>query len=404
MNNMPDAPRTYHVPRGGGEAVVKALATRAKARGVDIRLAEPATGLVKTGGAVSAALLERDGEDVEVVAPAVVVASGGYAANKEWVKKYGGLDLGVNVIPVGNVGKMGDGIRMAWEAGADECGIEVLELFRVGPIGPGHLQQSPVEYAGVQPGLWVDTEGVRFCDETDRLLRDLRGQRERAHQAVVQLHGVRQFRRQRLATRGIDKAHGTGLLPGARSAGLAADLERLVGEADPEVFAAGTVLELAENMGVPSENLERTVAEYNRFSAQRHDDLFAKDPAFLHALVGPRFYAIRARTVCLGTMGGIQYQRSLPGPRHEREAHTRALRRGIRRRRHVWRQLSDQALFGPEFGLRDQLRPHRRTRTRHDKGETQMSGQTGRAMVNFGVGIPMGDCVSTRCRTPSRAR
>jgi fumarate reductase flavoprotein subunit len=28
MNNMPDAPRTYHVRRGAGEAVVKALATR----------------------------------------------------------------------------------------------------------------------------------------------------------------------------------------------------------------------------------------------------------------------------------------------------------------------------------------------------------------------------------------
>jgi fumarate reductase flavoprotein subunit len=306
MNNMPDAPRTYHVPRGGGEAVVRALATQAKARGVELRLAAPVTGLVKSGGAVVGAVLDQDGEELEVAAGAVVVASGGYANNKEWVKKYGGLDLGVNVLPMGNVGKMGDGIRMAWEAGAGETGIEVLELFRVGPVGPGHEPQTPVEYAGVQPELWVDTDGRRFCDETIGFYETSVGNasartRQWCNYTVFDSAAV-----VRLATHGIDKAHGTGLLPGARLAGLEADLERLAGAGDPEVFAADAVWRLAERMGVPAGNLEATVAEYNRFCTQRHDDLFAKDPAFLRALVGPRFYAIRARTICLGTMGGIR--------------------------------------------------------------------------------------------------
>jgi fumarate reductase flavoprotein subunit len=52
--------------------------------------------------------------------------------------------------------------------------------------------------------------------------------------------------------------------------------------------------------------LQSTVDEYNRFCAQRHDDLFAKDPKYLRPLTGPRFYAIRARTICLGTQGGIK--------------------------------------------------------------------------------------------------
>ena len=49
MNNMPDAPRTYHVPKGAGEAVVKALATQAKARGVDHPAGGAGQGLVKSG-------------------------------------------------------------------------------------------------------------------------------------------------------------------------------------------------------------------------------------------------------------------------------------------------------------------------------------------------------------------
>ena len=36
--NMPDAPRTYHVVKGRGQAVVKALALKAKEKGVAIRV------------------------------------------------------------------------------------------------------------------------------------------------------------------------------------------------------------------------------------------------------------------------------------------------------------------------------------------------------------------------------
>jgi fumarate reductase flavoprotein subunit len=44
-----------------------------------------------------------------------------------------GFDLDVNMIPFGNIDKMGDGIRMAWEVGAAEEGMGVLEMYRFGP-------------------------------------------------------------------------------------------------------------------------------------------------------------------------------------------------------------------------------------------------------------------------------
>jgi fumarate reductase flavoprotein subunit len=306
MNNMPGAPRTYHVPRGTGEAVVKALATRAKARGVDVRLSCPVTQLLKTSGAATGALVEQDGDEVELRAPAVVVASGGYLSNKEWVKKFTGFELGVDVVPVGNVGKTGDGIRMAWEAGAGKSGVEVLELLRIGPLGPGHLEKSPLEYAAVQPELWVDSDGRRFCDETVTFYETAMGNasartRNGCSYTILDTAAV-----ERLMTRGIDKSHGTGLRPGAQLPDLARDLENALQSGDPEVFGADSVEELAGKIEVPPAELRSAVDEYNRFALQRHDDLFAKDPQFMRALVGPRFYAIRARTICLGTMGGIR--------------------------------------------------------------------------------------------------
>ena len=60
---------------------------------------------------------------------------------------------------MGNVGKTGDGIRMAWEAGAGEEGMERSRAVPRRPGRTGVRSQTPVEYAAVQPDLWVDSEG-----------------------------------------------------------------------------------------------------------------------------------------------------------------------------------------------------------------------------------------------------
>ena len=77
-----------------------------------------------------------------------------------------GFHLDVNLIPLGNVDKMGDGIRMAFEVGAAEEGLGVLELYSSGPVGPGFVRRNAIEKAASQPDLWVDPRGERFCDES----------------------------------------------------------------------------------------------------------------------------------------------------------------------------------------------------------------------------------------------
>lgn len=79
-----------------------------------------------------------------------------------------------------------------------------------------------------------------------------------------------------------------------------------VDAASSEVFAADSVIELAGRMGVEPAVLVATIAEYNGFCEKGHDDVFAKDPRYLRPLKGPRFYAIKCRTISLGTMGGIK--------------------------------------------------------------------------------------------------
>jgi fumarate reductase flavoprotein subunit len=305
--NMPDAPRTYHVVRGTGEAVVKALATRAREKGVDIRLATPVRRILKEGERVTGVIAETEGgEEITVAAKAVVVASGGYANNREWIKKYTGFDLDVNILPIGNVDKVGDGIRMAWEVGAAEEGVGVLEVFRVGPLGEGFAMKNPLEFAVVQPDLWVNQQGERFCDEGIAFYDTSVGNVNARHKEGYTYSIFDDSIKQRLLEKGVDRNVAWDNLPGTRPVGFDKELNAALERGTKEIFVADSVEELSQKIDIDPAVLRATVDEYNRFCEKGHDDLFAKDPKYLRPLKGPKFYAVKARTIFLGTKGGIK--------------------------------------------------------------------------------------------------
>ncbi len=304
--NMPDAPRTYHVVKGQGAALVKALATKAKEIGVDLRSGTPVKSILKDGSRIKGVIAEQGGEEVEAAAKAVVVASGGYANNKAWIKKYAGFDLDVNMIPVGNVDKMGDGIRMAWEAGAAEEGLGVLELFRVGPMGPDYVMRGQMELVAAQPVLWVDQRGYRFCDEGvafyETSAGNVNARSPEGYTYSVFDESIKEY----LIENGIDKGQGQDNPPGTRPVNFDEELSAALQKGTRESFVSESVEGLAAQMGVDPAVLRATVDEYNGFCEKGHDDLFSKDPKYLRPLKGPRIYAIKARTIFLGTLGGIK--------------------------------------------------------------------------------------------------
>jgi fumarate reductase flavoprotein subunit len=302
--NIPNAPYTYHVVEGMGAAVIKTLETRARALGVSISLSTPVKRILKTGGKTAGVVFEEKGREQQVPATAVIIASGGYANNKEWIKKYSGFDLGVNLIPFGNVGKMGDGIRMAFEMGAAEEGLRVLEVLRDAPINPELTPQ--LTYTVVQPYLWVNKKGERFCDESITFYDT-----EMGNASVRQKDGcsfslfdtsIKRY----LIEQGIDKAMTPEFPPASRLTDLDRELESAVINQQDVVFKASTVRELAAKIGVDPAALEATVEEYNGYCRKGCDEEFAKDPLYLRPLAGPEFYAVKGRNVFLGTLGGIK--------------------------------------------------------------------------------------------------
>ena len=305
--NMPDSPLTYHVIKGRGEAVIKTLVDRARSMGVQIFPGTPVTSLVKQGGKVTGVVADVDGDEAEVAVSAVVIATGGFANNKEWIKKYTGFDLDVNLIAVGNTGKTGDGLRMAWEVGAAEEGVGTMEMFRVAPVGPEFAMGCNLEQAAAQPDLWITARGERFCDETIGFYDSPVGNAQARHRADGHTFSVFDDSIiQRLVERGLDKGVGVDFPPGYRLADLRKEIDAALEHGSNEVFAADSLEELAAQMDVDPAVLKATIEEYNRYCAQGHDELFAKDRRFLRPLIGPRYYAVRGRAVFLGTMGGIK--------------------------------------------------------------------------------------------------
>jgi fumarate reductase flavoprotein subunit len=215
-----------------------------------------------------------------VEAKAVIIGTGGYANNKEWIKKYSGFDLGTNVIPIHNYSKVGDGIRMAWEVGAAEEGMGVLHFFRIGPMGPGVRMKCHLECAALQPDLWVNQQGERFCDEGIAFNDTFEGNAVARLKEGYNYSIFDEAAKQYMVKYGIAKGAAYQNPPGTRLVNFDKELKVAFEKGNTDIFVADSVEELARKMGINPTVLKSTVEEYNRFC--------------------------EAYTVFLGTLGGIK--------------------------------------------------------------------------------------------------
>ena len=216
-------------------------------------------------------------------------------------------------MPVGNTGKTGDGLRMAWEVGAAEEGVGTIEMFRVAPVGAEFAMGCNLEQAAAQPDLWVTARGERFCDETIGFYDTPVGNAQARYKADGYTFSIFDDSIiERLAEQGLDKGVGVDFPPGYKLTGVCAKRSRPLSTTAARTCSWPIRSRSWPGRSTPTRRCCRaTVDEYNRYCAQGHDELFAKDRRYLRPLVGPRYYAVRGRTVFLGTMGGIKVNEKL---------------------------------------------------------------------------------------------
>ncbi len=153
---------------GGGRGLVQAEYAAAEKHGVRIRYGTQAKALIRGRGGVHAVRCDVDGEEQDFACRAVVLAAGGFEANREWRTRY--LGPGWDLAKVrGTRYNTGDGIRMALDIGAQAygqwSGCHSVSWERYAPDF-GELDRPITASRNGYPfSIMVNAEGKRFVDE-----------------------------------------------------------------------------------------------------------------------------------------------------------------------------------------------------------------------------------------------
>lgn len=153
---------------GGGRGLVEAEYRAADKHGVEIRYNAQATALLGGRRGAEGVRVVADGVDEEIRAEAVVLACGGFEANREWRTRY--LGPGWDMAKVrGTRYNTGDGIRMALDIGAQSygqwSGCHSVSWERHAPDFGDLDARTALSRNGYPFGIMINADGKRFVDE-----------------------------------------------------------------------------------------------------------------------------------------------------------------------------------------------------------------------------------------------
>lgn len=305
---FPKAEPTWHIvktDKGIGPRAAsfmnKALYARALELGVQFLLETPGKKILKTDGKVSGVLAtDKNGEEVEISCKAAIIATGGAGCNKEFLKEISGLDHGKNLFSFAIPGIMGDGLRMAWEAGADRT---QTRIEMISEVENGGAVTGSVPNIFTQPNLLVARHGKRVMNEehmqnTTYLGNVVVHSKDKICFSIVDSSIVHHYIRN-----GVDV---TSLVrPNPDVSDFYDGLKQAEEQGLEGFYVADTIEELAVKAGINPENLKKTVEDYNAY-CDSSDEEFYKDQRYMRPLIKAPFYAASLRPSGYGTVGGIR--------------------------------------------------------------------------------------------------
>jgi fumarate reductase flavoprotein subunit len=142
-SSLNPTPQVSHCPEGGGAAVVKALVKRCKELGVNVLYEVTGKRIVTNqAGKITGVMALVNGQEVKITAKSMIIATGGYAGNKELVNKY--CPSFVQTAHLHGLSNMGAGLMMAMAVGAHRRfgNTPLSGPYYLGNIQYGHLSRN----------------------------------------------------------------------------------------------------------------------------------------------------------------------------------------------------------------------------------------------------------------------
>jgi len=311
--NFPDSEATWHVvqPEGGGRPGPRAASTmnkviyeRALEFGVQFFLNTPVKELIKDEGEIiGLRAVDKDGEEYEVYAGAVIVATGGFGNNAEMVKEYTGFTRGKDMFNREIPGIVGDGLNMCWAVGAGKSNME-MELIIGQPLPGAGTGEHPQATAFRQAcPVCINKSGYRVCDESVMQNSSVAGniierQQDKTVYMIISDSIIEHFRQN-------DIDYPSAVFHDSPCDNFEEAWAQLSEQYPDICVQADSVEELAEKLGVSVKNLTKTLEEYNHFCDINCDENFGKQRRYLKKLEG-RLYGYRLGCSAYGSLGGIK--------------------------------------------------------------------------------------------------
>jgi len=305
---FPKSEATWHIvktdqaigPRAAS-FMIKALYARALELGVTFMMETPAKQIIMDDGKVFGVLaVDKDGNDIQITCKAVIVCTGGAGSNKELIKQETGFTQGVDMFNFAIPGLLGDGMKMAWAAGAGKTPVRIEMAASVS--GADELPQG-ISNVFSQPNLLVNKLGKRVMNEDHMqnatyLSNVVTHQKDRVCFSIVDTSIVKNYIRN-----GVDNVS---LVRTNTDVSDFYEGIRIAQEnGSTDFIVADSIEDLAQKAGIPVDSLVDTVDSYND-CCDSVDDEFFKEKRYLRPLLKAPFYAAKIRPGGYGTVGGVK--------------------------------------------------------------------------------------------------
>lgn len=279
----------------------KVLYEKALELGVEFLFETPARKIKMDNGIVTGVLAtDKAGMEIEIECRAAIICTGGAGANPEIIKQETGYTFGKDMFSFAIPGLVGDGIKMAWEAGGAKMPVRIEMAASI--LGCDGLPGSVPNVFG-QPNLLVNKLGKRVMNEEEMqnstyLSNVCSKQKDRVCFSILDSSIVKDYVRN-----GVDNVNLVRANPDVSDFFDGIKIAKENG--NTEIFVADTIEELAEKAGINVENLVETFDNYNDY-CDAYDEEFFKNRKYMRQLRKAPFYCAKVAPGGYGTVGGIK--------------------------------------------------------------------------------------------------
>lgn len=284
-----------------GANMMKAMDDQARRLGVKVMLRTKAVKILKDDSGVIGFLAEHQtGKKIQISARSVIIGTGGFGTNPDMVKQYTQYKPGENIFPMFVNGIVGEGIRIAWEAGAAKSDMTMQLISSLKPPYAGRYGTRKELAAFRQPNLLVNLQGERFLNEEILANTTFSGN------AIFEQKNSCAFIVFDENTKLHYEKDGMHFCDEATVEDLDANIDQVMKEGCDCIFVADSLEELARKAGINFKGLKCTVDEYNKICDSGHDHIMNKRVEFLRPIRQPKFYAGMHVPSAYGSLGGIK--------------------------------------------------------------------------------------------------